>query len=311
MRIAVVGPGGVGGYYGALLAKSGEDVWFIGRGDHLRAIREKGLRVKSTTGEFTLRVKATDTPSDVGPVDLVLLCVKTYDTENALKKVRPLIGDRTVILSLQNGVDNAERIGAAVGMKRILGGLTHIESEVSEPGVIHQRSVVRRVTVGELDGARTERAERIVEAFERTGVDCFLSSNIKKSLWEKFLFICAVGGVTSVTRSTIGEVLDFPNTRQMLVAAMREVEAVARAASVPLDADAVDKAVALASSFPRTTRSSMQKDVERGKPLEVDTLNGTVVALGRKLGVSTPVNGFIHACLKVQDERNRERKVSG
>ncbi len=310
MRIAVMGAGGVGAYFGGRLARAGQDVTFIARGEHLRALQERGLEVRSTLGDFTLAtVTATDEPAEVGPVDLVLVCVKAYDTEVAARAIRPMVGPETAVLSLQNGVDNHERLAAVLGSEHVLGGLCYISSFIAAPGVIHHVSQFARVVFGELDGRITPRAEGIRQAFADAGVEVTLSTDIIKDIWMKFTFIAAQGGMTSVTRSSIGLIRQVPATWEMYVDAVREIHQVALARGVNLDADAVEKTLAFVQGLAPDIKSSMLADVKQGRPLEIETFSGTVVRLGRELGVPTPVHRAIYAILKLEDERNRRRRA--
>ena len=303
-RIAVIGAGGVGGYFGGLLAKSGQDVRFLARGEHLRALRERGLRVRSVHGDFELpSVHATDRPEELGQADLVLFTVKTYDTERAAAQVRPAVRPGTAVLTFQNGVDNPERIDHVLGAGTAMGGTVHIETTIAEPGVIAQTSPMRRVVFGEMDGRRTERAERVRAAFDAAGLEPTLSDNIRKALWEKFLFIVGMSGLTTLTRSPVGEVLAVPELREMLAQAFAETAAVARAERVELDPDPVGRMMAFAHNLKPSMKSSMQRDLERGRRLEVESINGTVARLGAKQGIPTPVNACIYACLKLEDLR--------
>lgn len=315
MRTAVMGTGGVGGYFGGMLAKAGHDVTFIARGPHLAAIRDNGLRVETVHGDFTVGPDtvgrglptdaplATEDPSDVGPVDLVLFCVKTYHTDEAGHAIAPLVGDDTLILSLQNGVDNEEKLAEMYGQAHVLGGVCYISSAITAPGVITQVSGPRRVVFGELDGSITRRAERIHQAFVDAGIDTTLSEDVQKALWTKFLFICALSGVASVARAPVGDLVAIPETRQLLRDTMAEVEGVARARGVDLDAGIVDRMMETAEGFAPGTKPSMLVDVEHGNRVEIDALNGTVARLGAELGVPTPANRFIYAALKPADER--------
>jgi len=305
-----MGAGGVGGYFGGLLAKAGEDVWLVARGQHLRAMREHGLKVRSLAGDFTIPVKATDEPKEIDDIELVLFCVKTYDTEEALAKLAPAVSDDTVILPLQNGVESADRIGKALGYDRVLGGLAYIESFIAAPGVIEQRSQIRKIEFGELDGSKSERAKKVFEVFTRARIDCQLRTDIKKAIWEKLVWIAAGGGMTAVTRSTLGEVLGFPPTREMFVSVMREVEAVSLAMGIRMDSDIVERTLKFAQGLDPCMKTSMLRDVECGNRLEIDAINGAVVRLGAKHSVLTPVNTFIYNVLKLEDEKNKvHRKV--
>ncbi len=298
MKILIAGSGGVGGYYGGLLARSGNDVTFLARGEHLKAIREHGLQVKSVHGDFVVfPAQATDTPAEVGPVDLILFCTKTYDTEHVAEALRPCVSANTAIISLQNGVDAAERIGAILGMEHILGGVTWISSAVEAPGVIRQFSQFRRIVFGELDGSITPRAQSIYQTLSATGVTVELSENILSVIWTKFVFIAAVSGISSLTRLEMGEFRHVPETRALMTALMREVEALARAQNIALDADVVEKSLAFVDAAAPTIKSSMQRDVESGRRTELESMIGVICRKGREWNVPTPVADFVYAAL--------------
>lgn len=307
MRIAVMGTGGVGGYFGGMLARAGHDVVFIARGAHLAAIRQDGLRVKTVHGDFTVQAPATDT-GDVAPVDLILFCVKAYHTAEAGRAIAPLVGDETLILSLQNGVDNEDKLAAMHGAEHVLGGVCYISSAVTAPGVITQVSGPRSIVFGELDGSITLRAERVHDAFVGAGIDTTLSDDVEEAMWTKFLFICAFSGVASVARSTVGELLALPETRGLLRETMAEAAAVGRACGVDLPAGIVDQMMQTLEGFAPETKASMLVDVEKGNRVEIDALNGAVARLGAERGMPTPANGFIYAALKPTDERAKRQK---
>ncbi len=298
MKILIAGSGGVGGYYGGLLAQSGNDVTFLARGEHLRAIREHGLRIKSVHGDFTVfPAQATDIPAEVGPVELILFCTKTYDTENVAEALRPCVGTNTVIISLQNGVDAAERIGAILGIEHVLGGVTWISSAVEAPGVIRQFSQFRRIVFGELDGRITPRAQAIYQTLNASGATVELSENILSMIWTKFVFIAAVSGISSLTRLEMGEFRHVPETRALMTALMREVEALARAQNIALDADVVEKSLAFVDAAAPNIKSSMQRDVESGHRTELESMIGVICRKGREWNVPTPVADFVYAAL--------------
>jgi 2-dehydropantoate 2-reductase len=270
MRIAIMGTGGVGGYYGGLLAHSGQDVTFIARGAHLAAIREQGLQIKSVLGDFMVApAHTTDTPAGVGPVDLILFATKTYHTDEAAQAIKPMIGPDTVVLPLQNGVDAADRIGAAIGIEHLLGGATWLSAAIEAPGVIGQYSQFRRIVLGELDGRKTPRAQQVAHALNATGATAELSDNIRKVLWTKFAFIASVSALGSLTRVTFGEYRSVPETRAVLAEAIAEVAAVAQAKGVPLHADVVDKTLAFIDGSAPGIKPSMQRDVETGRVSEL------------------------------------------
>ncbi len=298
-----MGSGGVGGYFGGLLARGGEDVTFIARGAHLEAIQKNGLQVRSAVGDFHVRPKATHDPAAVGPVDLVLFCVKAYDTEAAGKQVRPMIGPQTTVLCLLNGVDNEERLAAVLGERHVMAGVVHILSTISAPGVISQTAGPRRIKFGEMDGRVTPQVQRILEVFKAAGILAEISPQIQVDLWEKFLLICAQGGVTALGRLTVGEILACPETAVFYRGVMEEVAAVGRAKGVPLSADVVDRALAFARGLEAHMRSSLAHDLSQGNRLEVETLAGSVVRYGRDVGVPTPFNFAIYACLKPHHDK--------
>ena len=299
MRIAVLGAGGVGGYYGGLLAHGGHNVAFVARGAHLAALRQRGLRVESVHGDFCVQpVRATDDPAEIGPVDLVLVAVKNYDLESAARAAEPLVGPGTAVLPLLNGLDADRRLAAVLGQGVVLAGLTHISSSLAAPGLVRQISAVRRITLGERDGTETPRAWRIADVLASAGIDVVLSDHIEVALWEKFLFIASISGVCCLARRPLGVVLATAETRDLYLQALREVEAVARAQNVALAPDLVEHTLALSDSFAPETRPSMLVDLEAGRRLELEALNGTVVRLGRSVGVATPVHAVAYAALK-------------
>jgi 2-dehydropantoate 2-reductase len=298
MRIAIVGSGGLGGYYGGLLARTGHEVTFIARGAHLAALREKGLQVISVHGDFHVApVRATADPAEAGPVDLVLVCVKTPAIDAAAKAARAMVGPDTVVMGLQNGIDAAERIGAAVGMDHVLGAVTWIAANIEAPGVIRQLSTFRRIVLGELDGRDTPRLQRTVEALRRMGITIEPTGAIRKVMWTKFVFIAGFSGVGTVARLEVGGYRSVPETRAMMTRMMREVEALARAAGVELDRDVVDQALAVIDGAAPAMKTSMQRDMEAGRPSELESMIGVITRKGRELGVATPTADLVYAAL--------------
>jgi 2-dehydropantoate 2-reductase len=298
MKILIMGTGGVGGYYGALLAQQGHDVTFIARGAHLDAIRKEGLKIKSVHGDLTvLPASATDDPGEVGEVELVLFCVKTYSTDEAAQAIRPTVGPQTIVMSLQNGIDAAERIGSAIGMEQILGGTTWLSSSVEAPGLIRQVSQFRRIAFGELQGGLSERMESISEAFKNTGVTVETSEDIRKVLWTKLVFITAVSSLGSLTRLPLGDYRSIPQARSLLAQIMKEVEAVARAQHVSPDADVAEKWLEFIDTSSAQIKPSMQLDIEAGHKTELESMIGVVSRKGREAGVPTPAVDFVYASL--------------
>jgi len=299
MRIAVVGAGGTGGYFGGLLARAGDDVTFIARGAHLEALRARGLTLESSlAGTFTVPVQATDDPRGVGPVDLILFCVKTYDTDAAAASVRPLIQPETTLLSLQNGVDNEERIARLSGHPSGMGAVAYVVSAIKSPGLVAQTAGPGKIVLGELGGGKSERTERLRDALQRAGIAAEVHPDIRAVLWQKFLFICAFSGVTALTRLPIGTVLADPATRALFRGTSEEVEAIARAIGIGLPDDCVEQALATASAVEPWGRGSLYGDLAGGRRLELEGLNGEVVRRGGELGIETPLNFAIYAALR-------------
>jgi 2-dehydropantoate 2-reductase len=274
-------------------------VTFIARGAHLRSIREQGLKVKSVHGDFTVSpAEATDTPAEVGPVDMVLFATKTYQTDEAARSITPMIARNTVVVSLQNGIDAADRIGKVVGMEHMLGGVTWLSAAIEAPGVIGQYSQFRRIALGEFSGETTTRLKAAYDALQATGATVEISDAILKVLWTKFVFIAPVMAMGSLTRVTFGEYRNVPEARAVLTEAINEVAAVAKAKGVTLDKDVVDTTLAFIDSSAPGIKPSMQRDVESGKPSELEAMIGAVIRLGVEHNVPTPVMKFTYAMLK-------------
>lgn len=293
-----MGTGGVGGYFGARLAASGEDVAFIARGVHLDAIRKNGLRIDSTVAPCVIKpARATADPAEIGPVDIVLFAVKLWDTEAAGIACKPLIGPDTAVISLQNGVDAEDVLSRILGCRHVAGGVAGIFATISEPGVIKHVGAVQLMIFGELDGRRTKRAEAFLAASKKAGIDTVLSESIDVELWKKFVYLTALSGMTCFTRSAIGPIRENPEQFAMMRAAIEEAVAVARAKGVALAPDVVDERMAVTKRLAPEMRSSMLHDLERGSRLELSWLSGTVVLLGEELNVPTPVHRRIRDAL--------------
>lgn len=306
MRIAVFGTGGVGGYFGGRLARTGEDVHFIARGEHLRAIQTDGLRVDSILGDFIVEpAKASDDPSQVGEVDVVILGVKAWDVPNAAQAMRPMVGNQTFVVPLENGVDAPEQLASVLGKEHIMGGLCQISAFIAGPGHIRHVGIEPFVAFGELDGRPSQRAEGLLQVLEAAGVKAAIPPDIQVSMWEKFLFIATVSGLGAVTRAPADIYRSLPETRQMLIAAFEEIVALARARGVMLPEDTVEKRLAFVDNLPDGLLASMQRDILEGKPSELSSQNGAVVRMGAELGVPTPVHAFIYNCLLPQELRAR------
>lgn len=308
MRIAIIGAGGTGGYFGAQLQRSGQDVAFIARGRHLAAMRSQGLRVESAVAEpLILRVRATDRPDEIGPVDLVLFTVKSYDTPTAAKMLPPLLGEDTAVVTLQNGVDNVDVLVETVGPRHVLGGLCRIFSTIASPGVIRQTGGPRSVAFGELDGKMTSRAEAILETFRAAEIPTELSRQILVDMWEKYVFITAQGGMTALTRLPIGRILATPETREMYLDVASEVAAVGRAHGVAIPPGERERVLKFAQGLEPGLYSSLHHDLTHGNRMEVDALPGNVVRLGRRYDIPTPVCRAIYAALLPHDISAREK----
>jgi 2-dehydropantoate 2-reductase len=292
MRIAVMGSGGVGGLYGGRLAHAGCDVSFIARGAHLAAMQERGLLIESEqSGNILLpNVSVTDDPSTIGVVDVVMIAVKLWDTEAAARAIRPLVGPGTAVVSLQNGVLKDDILRRELGPQPVMGGVAYVATCIARPGVIRQTGTMQRCVVGEYDGQRSVRAERLLDALLRAGIQAELSPDIRRTLWEKYVFLVGLSGTTATTRHTLGPVRENPQTRAFLLDLMRETVAVGRACGVNLPDDYADQRLAFADTLPADMTSSMHHDLDRGNPLEVAWLSGGVVQLGGEAGVATPAN---------------------
>ena len=299
MRIAVIGTGGIGGIYGAALAKAGADVTFVARGAHLAAIREAGLRIEGDRGETHIRpAHATDDIATIGAVDFALFCVKLWDVEAVGKQLRPLIGPQTAVIALQNGVDAPERLVAILGPGAVMGGTAFVTGTIVAPGVIRQSGTHQQMTFGELDGTISERGERLRDLCKTAGVDGTLSPDIMGPIWEKFVMLVPVGGLNALTRLPIGKWRDDPELYALYDATLHETIAVGRAEGVRLPAEAADKAIAALRSMPSYLMASMGHDIIRGNRLELPWFSGKVVELGRRHAIPTPANAFIYAALK-------------
>ncbi|MEO8629563.1 MAG: 2-dehydropantoate 2-reductase [Betaproteobacteria bacterium] len=299
MKIAVMGAGGVGGYFGGKLALSGEEVHFIARGAHLTAIRTAGLRVYSANGDVTLQpATATDDPASIGPVDIVMIAVKLWSTDDALRDAKPLVGPNTAVVSFQNGVVATDAIIKAYGREHAWGGVASIAAVIESPGVIRHTGTMALLTIGELDGKVSERLQRFVDACGKAGVQAKATDDIQKALWEKFVFLAAASGMTALTRLPLGAIREEPETRALTAQVMSEVAAIGKAKGVHLDADLVEKLMQRLDTMPREMVASMLGDLERGGRLELPWLSGDVVTMGQELGIAAPANAFICAALR-------------
>jgi 2-dehydropantoate 2-reductase len=299
MRIAVIGTGGIGGPYGASLAKAGADVTFVARGAHLAAMRENGLRIEGDRGETHIRpAQATDDIAGIGAVDFVLSCVKLWDVEQAAEQIRPIVGPHTAVIPLQNGIDAAERMIRILGSEPVMGGMAFVTGTIVAPGVVRQTGTYQQMTFGELDGRVSERGQRLRDLCEAAGFEGVLSSDIMVPVWQKFLLLVPLSGLNALTRLPLGKWREDADLVDLYEAALHETIAVGRAEGVGLPADSVDKTLAMMRSMPSHHTTSMGNDLLRGNRLELPWFAGKVAELGRRHGIPTPVNGFIYAALK-------------
>ncbi len=304
MRIGVVGAGGVGGFFGARLARAGADVAFLARGPHLDAIREHGLRVHSPEGDLEMRAEATNDAAQIGVCDAVLFCVKSYDAERAAPELRPLVGDETAIVPLLNGVDHIDLLADAVGRDHILGGMAAVFAERTEPGVVVHHGGPDTITFGELDGSRTRRAEKLLAACQDAGISDELSSDILSVMWRKLAFICAQAGLTAVTRLPLGEIREMPPAFALYRRVLAEVLEVARAESVAIRDDTVDQLLEFAQTLEPHVFSSLHDDLVAGRRMELEALHGAVVRHADRHNLPVPACEAIYAFLAPWAARN-------
>jgi 2-dehydropantoate 2-reductase len=306
MRIAVFGAGGVGGYFGGCLARAGHDVVFIARGEHLKAIQTRGLRVDSQAGDFVIApAQATDDPPSAGPVDVVILGVKAWQVPDAALALRPMLGRDAFVVPLQNGVEAPSQLAAVLGPSRVVGGLCRIMSMIAGPGHIRHVGLDPTVIIGELDRRPSARTEALRQAFERAGVKAHVAPDIHVALWEKFIMLASLSGVGAAARAPVGVLRAVAETRRLLELAMGEIAAVGRVQGVALRDDAVERSMRIIDAMPPNGTASMQRDIIDGRPSELEGQNGAVVRLGRESGVDTPVHAFLYASLLPAELRAR------
>src|SRR5437870_423603 len=304
MKVAVVGVGGVGGYFGGKLAQAGHDVIFIARGATLEALRARGLRVDSVNGDFVVeRVNATDHPKEV--VDAVLFAVKAWQIPDAARSAKPLVGPDTVVVPLENGMEAPEQLAAILGREHVLGGLCGIFAYIVEPGHVRHAGVEPFVMFGEIDGRDSDRVQRLRDAFTTAGVKCDPTSDVNHAMWSKFLFITPMSAIGALTRVPIGVWRAMREPRDLAVRAIREIIAVAAAHGVQLGGEAIDRTLARYDGLPRDATSSLQRDVMEGKPSELDAQLAAVTRMAAAAGVETPVCDSMLAMLLPQEAKAR------
>jgi 2-dehydropantoate 2-reductase len=309
MKIAVVGSGGLGGYFGGRLAFAGEDVHFLARGAHLAALKQRGLRVESVLGDFALDAadtQATADPASVGPSEIVLFTVKAYDTDTAARDILPsLIGPDTAVISLQNGIDNEEKLAAALGSKHVAGGAAYIFAGIAEPGVIRHTGGPARLVFGELDGRPSPRLERFQAACERAGIKAEITADVQVALWTKYTFICAVAGLTAATRRPIGVIRETPAAWRLFRDILEEAAAVGRTEGVALPDDLVDRHLASALALAPGLYSSLHDDLVAGRRIELDATLGELVRRAARVEVRAPASSTLYAVIQAQSAPTR------
>jgi 2-dehydropantoate 2-reductase len=302
MRFAILGSGAVGGYFGAKLARAAQDVTFIARGAHLDAIRGNGLEIKSAQlGDFVVRAPAESDTSKIGPVDVAIVSVKAYDNLTALPMLKPMIGGETVVLTLQNGVDSADDVAAIVGERHVLGGTTYVATALEGPGLIVQTGVHRAIIFGEVYGERgriTPRVQAIADVMSGADIHTTAVPDARIPIWDKYVYLAAFSGFTGASRLAIGHIWKFPHVREMFYACSREIAAIAKAEGVTISANRFDTLEEYMANLPPTTRSSLLIDLEQGKRIEVEALQGAAVRRAAKLGVPVPIIATLYALLK-------------
>ena len=308
MKFVIFGTGGVGGYFGGKLAQAGEDVTFIARGEHLKAIRQNGLRVDSILGDFVVQsAEATDEPAEIGIADAILLCTKAWSVPEAIEQMKPLMGNDSFVMWLGNGIEPTDQLVKAFGQKRVVGGLCHISAFIAEPGRVKHVGIQPHIAFGELDRSHSERVESLLQTFGCIPeIKADVPDDIRVAMWEKFIFIVGTSGVGAVTRQPIGVYRSVPETRAMLIAALDEVVKIARARGIAFDENAAQRIIVEEiDSKPAGVIASMQKAIMEGKPSELDHQTGAVIRMGRELGISTPTHSYIYATLLPMEMKSR------
>jgi len=298
MRIVVMGSGGTGGYFGAKLARAGEDVTFVARGAHLTALRSNGLRIKSAVeGEWTVRAPAVERLDGLPPADLVLFCVKSFDTEEAAALIRPVVGPESGVLSIQNGVDNEEKLGRALGAGHVLGGAVRVFATIEAPGVI-THTFGGHLTFGEMDGRLTERARAFLASCQKAGIPAELVTDVERALWDKYVFLTTHAGMTALTRCPAGVLRALPEVRELYRRIVTEIVTIGRAAGAPVDDSLLEQGMKFLDGVAPNAYSSLHHDLTQGKRLELDALHGHAVRLAERHAVAAPTVFAVYAALR-------------
>lgn len=305
MNIVVFGAGGVGGYFGGKLAQTGYDVTFVVRGKHLQAINDNGLQVKSVNGDFVVQPKATHDVSTIKNPDLVILGVKSWQVEDVAKQLKSVINQNTMVLPLQNGADNADKLRAILPDKNVLAGLCKIVSRLEAPGIIDHFAYEPEIVFGEYSSEKTNRIQKIASILNKAQIKNRISDNIQLDVWKKFLFITTISGIGAITRCVYGDIRKDDYLRQIMYQTANEIVAIANAKGIKLTNDDIEMILKVIDSFNHDTTASMQRDFMAGRPSELENFNGYIVKQGKKLHISTPTNSFIYYCLLPQEKKAR------
>lgn len=306
MNIVIYGTGGVGGYFGTRLVQSGNNVTFIARGKQLEAIKKRGLQLKSIKGDYLVQpANVTDTISELKDIDLVLICVKTWQLSEVAKKIKPVLNKNTIVISLLNGAENAAILCKIIAKKHVLGGLCKVISKIEDYGVINHISYEPTIIFGELNNAKTERALLLEKTFVGAGIKTELAEDIQVAIWTKFLFISTISAIGALTRATLGEMIAIPEIKKMMRSTAEEIAAIAIKKGVNLPENTIGNQFQIIDNQPYDATSSLQRDVLDGKPSELEAQNGAIVKMGIELGIPTPANDFIYYSLLPQEKRSR------
>jgi 2-dehydropantoate 2-reductase len=305
MNIVVFGAGGVGGYFGGKLAQAGNDVTFIARGKHLQAIKSNGLLIKSIQGDFKIHPKVTDDVTNIKNPDLVILGVKSWQVEDVAVQLKPIIREHTMVLPLQNGADNADKLRAILPHKNVLAGLCKIVSRVESPGIIDHFAFDPEIVFGEYDNEKSKRVQNLSMLFDNAGIKNKVSEDIHLDIWKKFLFIATVSGIGALTRVEFGAMRDDEHIRQIMYQTANEIVAVANAKGIALTDDDIEMILKIVDNLNAKTTASMQRDIMDGRPSELDNFNGYIVRQGKELHITTPANSFTYHCLWPQEKKAR------
>jgi len=305
MNIVVFGAGGVGGYFGGKLAQAGNDVTFIARGKHLQAIKSNGLLIKSIQGDFKVHPKVTDDVTNIKNPDLVILGVKSWQVEDVAVQLKPIIREHTMVLPLQNGADNADKLKAVLPHENVLAGLCKIVSRVESPGIIDHFAFDPEIVFGEYDNENSKRVQNLSMLFDNAGIKNKVSEDIHLDIWKKFLFIATVSGIGALTRVEFGAMRDDEHIRQIMYQTANEIVAVANAKGIALTNDDIEMILKIVDNLNAKTSASMQRDIMDGRPSELDNFNGYIVRQGKELHITTPANSFTYHCLWPQEKKAR------